>query len=178
MIGRLSGPRRRAAGARAGELLEQFDLVEAADLEAADRMLKVYSGGMRRRLDLAAGLDHSAVRALPRRSDDRGLDPTSRVRMWEIIRELAAGGRSSCSQLSISTKPTSSPTGSSSLTTAERSPREHPRSFEDTHPGARLEVTLSSAEQAATTALEPYVAALIHVSHDRRRLRALCVAVA
>jgi ABC-2 type transport system ATP-binding protein len=49
--------------------------------------------GWRRRLDLAAGLDHPAVRALPRRTDDRGLDPTtSRVRMWEIIRELAAGG--------------------------------------------------------------------------------------
>jgi ABC-2 type transport system ATP-binding protein len=48
--------------------------------------------GWRRRLDLAAGLDHPAVRALPRRTDDRGLDPTSRVRMWEIIREPAAGG--------------------------------------------------------------------------------------
>jgi ABC-2 type transport system ATP-binding protein len=78
MIGRLSGLRRRAAGARAGELLEQFDLVEAAD-----RMLKVYSGGM-------------APPSRPRcrsGSPGHGLDPTtSRVRMWEIIRELAAGG--------------------------------------------------------------------------------------
>ena len=51
MIGRLSGLSRTQARARAGELLEQFDLVEAAG-----RILKEYSGGMRRRLDLAAGL--------------------------------------------------------------------------------------------------------------------------
>ena len=51
MIGRLSGLRRRQARARAAELLDQFDLADAAD-----RMLKEYSGGMRRRLDLAAGL--------------------------------------------------------------------------------------------------------------------------
>ena len=49
MIGRLSGLRRRDARARAAELLDQFDLADAAD-----RMLKEYSGGMRRRLDLAA----------------------------------------------------------------------------------------------------------------------------
>ena len=50
MIGRLSGLRRRQARARAAELLDQFDLADAAD-----RMLREYSGGMRRRLDLAAG---------------------------------------------------------------------------------------------------------------------------
>jgi ABC-2 type transport system ATP-binding protein len=51
MIGRLSGLRRATARARASELLDQFDLTDAAD-----RVLKGYSGGMRRRLDLAAGL--------------------------------------------------------------------------------------------------------------------------
>jgi len=51
MIGRLSGLRRRQARARAAELLDQFDLADAAD-----RILREYSGGMRRRLDLAAGL--------------------------------------------------------------------------------------------------------------------------
>src|SRR6202042_3789255 len=51
MIGRLSGLRRAEAKARASELLERFDLADAAD-----RVLKGYSGGMRRRLDLAAGL--------------------------------------------------------------------------------------------------------------------------
>jgi ABC-type multidrug transport system ATPase subunit len=51
MIGRLGGLRRAQARARAGELLDQFDLTDAAD-----RVVKGYSGGMRRRLDLAAGL--------------------------------------------------------------------------------------------------------------------------
>jgi ABC-2 type transport system ATP-binding protein len=51
MVGELSGMRRRDAKRRAGELLERFDLVSAAD-----RILKTYSGGMRRRLDLAASL--------------------------------------------------------------------------------------------------------------------------
>jgi ABC-type multidrug transport system ATPase subunit len=51
MIGRLSGLRRREARTRAAELLDQFDLADAAG-----RILKEYSGGMRRRLDLAAGL--------------------------------------------------------------------------------------------------------------------------
>src|SRR5262249_29525387 len=50
MVGRLSGLRRRDAQSRAAELLAQFDLVDAAD-----RMMREYSGGMRRRLDLAAG---------------------------------------------------------------------------------------------------------------------------
>jgi ABC-2 type transport system ATP-binding protein len=51
MIGRLSGLRRRDARARAVELLQRFDLTDAAD-----RAARTYSGGMRRRLDLAAGL--------------------------------------------------------------------------------------------------------------------------
>lgn len=51
MIGRLDGLRRRESRARANELLEQFELADAAD-----RMLKGHSGGMRRRLDLAVGL--------------------------------------------------------------------------------------------------------------------------
>src|SRR5580693_5927544 len=51
MVGRLSGLRRAQARARANELLDRFDLADAAE-----RILKTYSGGMRRRLDLAAGL--------------------------------------------------------------------------------------------------------------------------
>src|ERR1700685_3777251 len=86
MIGRLSGLRRRQARARAAELLDQFDLADAAD-----RMLREYSGGMRRRLDLAAGL----VTRPPLLFLDEpttGLDPASRLRMWNVIRELVAGG--------------------------------------------------------------------------------------
>ncbi len=86
MIGRLSGLRRRQARARAAELLDQFDLADAAD-----RMLKEYSGGMRRRLDLAAGLvTRPPVLFLD--EPTTGLDPASRLRMWNVIRELVAGG--------------------------------------------------------------------------------------
>ena len=86
MVGRLSGLRRAEARARAGELLERFDLADAAD-----RVLKGYSGGMRRRLDLAAGLvTRPPVLFLD--EPTTGLDPTSRVRMWGVIRELVADG--------------------------------------------------------------------------------------
>jgi ABC-2 type transport system ATP-binding protein len=86
MIGRLSGLPRREARSRAGELLDRFDLGDAAD-----RMAKTYSGGMRRRLDLAAGL---VIRPPVLFLDEptTGLDPTSRVRMWNVIRGLIADG--------------------------------------------------------------------------------------
>jgi ABC-2 type transport system ATP-binding protein len=86
MIGRLSGLGRSAARARAGELLEQFDLADAADRE-----VKGYSGGMRRRLDLAAALiTHPSVLFLD--EPTVGLDPASRLRMWDVIRELVSDG--------------------------------------------------------------------------------------
>jgi daunorubicin resistance ABC transporter ATP-binding subunit len=86
MIGRLSGLSRRAARTRAVELLDQFELTDAAD-----RPLKGYSGGMRRRLDLAAGLvTRPPVLFLD--EPTTGLDPTSRARMWGVIRALVADG--------------------------------------------------------------------------------------
>jgi ABC-2 type transport system ATP-binding protein len=79
----LSRPRARA---RASELLERFDLEEAST-----RMVKTYSGGMRRRLDLAASLIVSPpVMFLD--EPTTGLDPRSRIGMWELIEELVAGG--------------------------------------------------------------------------------------
>ena len=87
MIGELSRLR-RADGAAAGaaELLERFDLADAAD-----RVLKGYSGGMRRRLDLAASLvTRPPILFLD--EPTTGLDPTSRARMWDVIRELLDDG--------------------------------------------------------------------------------------
>ena len=86
LIGRLYHLRRADARSRAAELLEQFDLVDAAD-----RSAKGYSGGMQRRLDLAASLvGHPKVLFLDEPTS--GLDPRSRLGMWAIIRSLVARG--------------------------------------------------------------------------------------
>jgi ABC-2 type transport system ATP-binding protein len=86
MVGRLYRLGRKAAGARARELLDQFELAEAAD-----RVAKTYSGGMRRRLDLAAALV-AAPEVVFLDEPTTGLDPRSRAGMWETIRELVRGG--------------------------------------------------------------------------------------
>src|ERR1700685_1453905 len=86
MIGELSRLTAKAARRRADELLEQFDLTEAAT-----RAVKTYSGGMRRRLDLSASLiGQPAVLFLD--EPTTGLDPNARAMMWEIVRGLAADG--------------------------------------------------------------------------------------
>ena len=86
MIARLSGLSRAAARRRAAELLEQFQLTQAAG-----RRVGTYSGGMRRRLDLAASLaGHPAVIFLD--EPTTGLDPQSRMTAWRAIAGLAADG--------------------------------------------------------------------------------------
>ncbi len=86
MVGRLYHLGRRASRERARELLERFDLVEAAD-----RTVKGYSGGMRRRLDLAGALV-AKPRLLFLDEPTTGLDLRSRLGMWEVIAELVAAG--------------------------------------------------------------------------------------
>ncbi|MBA2497377.1 MAG: ATP-binding cassette domain-containing protein [Acidimicrobiia bacterium] len=88
LVGRLTHQHRAAIGARADELLERFGLGDAAD-----RPAKTYSGGMRRRLDLAAALVHKpAVLFLD--EPTTGLDPRSRIDLWGVIEELKADGAS------------------------------------------------------------------------------------
>ena len=86
LVGELCDMGRAAARGRASELLEQFELTYAAD-----RVLKGYSGGMRRRLDLAASL-MTRPPVLFLDEPTTGLDPTSRQRVWEAIRELLGDG--------------------------------------------------------------------------------------
>ncbi|MFF0382594.1 ATP-binding cassette domain-containing protein [Streptomyces sp. NPDC004286] len=86
MVGRLYQMRGKAAKVRAAELLEQFHLADAAD-----RPAKTYSGGMRRRLDLAAALVVSPP-VMFMDEPTTGLDPRNRQQLWEVIQQLVSGG--------------------------------------------------------------------------------------
>jgi ABC-2 type transport system ATP-binding protein len=86
MIGQLSRLTLSAARRRADELLERFNLTEAAN-----RAVKTYSGGMRRRLDLSASLI-GQPKVLFLDEPTTGLDPNARMMMWDIVRGLAADG--------------------------------------------------------------------------------------
>jgi len=86
MVGRLYHLGRAPARERAGELLERFSLTDAGD-----RMAKTYSGGMRRRLDLAAALV-ARPPVLFLDEPTTGLDPVSRLQLWETIEARVAAG--------------------------------------------------------------------------------------
>lgn len=166
MIGRLSGLRRGDARNLAGALLERFELTDAAG-----RAVKGYSGGMRRRLDLAAGLlTRPPVLFLD--EPTTGLDPASRIRMWGVIRELVTDGAT----LLLTTQ---------YLEEAdELADRivviDHGRVIAEGTAaelkaqtgGARLQVTLTSPHPGATTALGRFATGDVAVSHDGRHLRA------
>jgi ABC-2 type transport system ATP-binding protein len=86
MVGRLYHLSKAESLARADELLERFDLAHAAD-----RVVKTYSGGMRRRLDLGASLVNRP-RVLFLDEPTTGLDPRSRLALWEVIAALVGDG--------------------------------------------------------------------------------------
>src|SRR5947199_8532859 len=86
MVGQLTRQPRHRVAARGAELLERFDLAAAAD-----RPVRTYSGGMRRRLDLAAALVHSPP-VLFLDEPTTGLDPSSRAAVWDLVSELVDDG--------------------------------------------------------------------------------------
>ncbi len=86
LVGRLFGHSRRGAAAAADVVLDRLSLSDAAD-----RLVRTYSGGMRRRLDLGASLV-GAPKLLLLDEPTTGLDPRSRIELWEAIRALVATG--------------------------------------------------------------------------------------
>jgi ABC-2 type transport system ATP-binding protein len=166
MIGQLSGLRRSAARQRATDLLERLELSDAAD-----RQSKGYSGGMRRRLDLATSMIMRPP-VLFLDEPTTGLDPASRLGVWEVIRGMVGDG---CTVL---------------LTTQYLDEADHladsiavfdhgrviasgtPQQLKSETGSARLEVTLSTPRPEAVLALQSLLEGEAHVSHDGRRLRA------
>ena len=166
LVGELSGLARRAAKARAVELLDRFELTDAGG-----RMVKTYSGGMRRRLDLAASLvgrppvlflDEPTTDSIPRAGCACG---TSSASWWPTARRC-------CSRPSTSTRPMSWPTRSSVIDKGTVIAEGTARELKSRIGGERLEVTLTQAHAKAVGALVPLVAGEVQVSDFGRRLSA------
>jgi ABC-2 type transport system ATP-binding protein len=166
LVGELSDMGRGPARTRAVELLQQFEL----DF-AADRVVKGYSGGMRRRLDLAAALiTRPPVLFLD--EPTTGLDPTSRQRVWEAIRELIGEGVT----VLLTTQYLEEADALAhrivvvdhGLVIADGTPQE----LKEASRTARLEVTLAEPHPDAVGAIAPLVSGRVDVSDDGRRLRA------
>ena len=167
MIGELSRLRRREAEARAEELLGRFGLAAAA----ADRPTKGYSGGMRRRLDLAASMVTRAP-VLFLDEPTTGLDPAGRLGVWEILRELVGDGVT----LLLTTQYLDEADAlADQIVVIDRGrviARGTSAELKAATGVARLEVTLAAAHPHAVDALRPLVDGAVQVSHDGRRLRA------
>ena len=170
LCGELSDMGRAESRARARELLAQFEL----DF-AADRVVKGYSGGMRRRLDLAAAM-MTRPPVLFLDEPTTGLDPVSRQRVWDTIRELLGEGAT----VLLTTQYLDEADALAhrivvvdhGTVIADGTPLELKESSRSAH----VEVTLAAASfdevGAAVTALQPLVDGEVHVSDDGRRLSA------
>jgi daunorubicin resistance ABC transporter ATP-binding subunit len=166
MVGELSRMRRKDAKERADELLGTFELSDAAG-----RVLKTYSGGMRRRLDLAASL-MTRPPVLFLDEPTTGLDPTSRHRVWSVIRELVDEG--------VTVLLTTQYLDEADQLADRIVVVDHGRAIAEGTPaelkrvtgGASLEVTLVSPDSGALEVLRRLVDGPVQPSGDGRHVRA------
>jgi ABC-2 type transport system ATP-binding protein len=166
LVGELSDMKRAAARARATELLALFELSDAAD-----RVLKGYSGGMRRRLDLAASL-MTRPPVLFLDEPTTGLDPTSRQRVWFAIEELLREG--------VTVLLTTQYLDEADALADQIVVIDHgrviaqgtPRELKEASRSAHLEVALAAADPGAVPALRELVNGPIQVSDGGRHLSA------
>jgi ABC-2 type transport system ATP-binding protein len=166
LVGELSDMGRAAARARATELLAQFELTDAAD-----RVLKGYSGGMRRRLDLAASL-MTRPPVLFLDEPTTGLDPTSRQRVWDAIRELIGEGVTVLLTTQYLEEADSLADRIVVVDHGQVIADGTPLELKEASRSARLEVTLSEAHPDAVSAIAPLVEGKVHVSGGGRHLSA------
>ena len=166
IVGELSGMRRAASQARAAGLLAQFDLTDAAD-----RVVKGYSGGMRRRLDLAASL-MTRPPVLFLDEPTTGLDPTARQRVWDIIRALAGEGATVLLTTQYLDEADALANRIVVVDHGEVIAEGTPQELKEASRSARVEVTLALPHAGAAGAMASLVAGRVQVSEDGRRLSA------
>jgi ABC-2 type transport system ATP-binding protein len=163
MVGRLYGSERAPAKQRGRELLERFELTDAAD-----RPAKTYSGGMRRRLDLAAALVAEPP-VLFLDEPTTGLDPRSRLSLWGVIEGLVAGGTTALLTTQYLDEADRLADDIAVIDHGQLIAQGTPNELKDRLGGERLEVRLESAADAARAA--EVLAAMAeeppqHVGHD------------
>src|SRR5271166_1872256 len=166
LVGELSDMGRAASKSRASELLAQFELTFAAD-----RVLKGYSGGMRRRLDLGASL-MTRPPVLFLDEPTTGLDPTSRQRVWDAIRELLGEG---VTVLLTTQYLDEADALAHRIVVVDRGrviADGTPTELKEASRSAHIEVTLAAPHPDAVGAISPLVTGHVHVSEDGRHLSA------
>ncbi len=166
LVGELSGMRTGRARARAAELLELFELAEAAD-----RVVKGYSGGMRRRLDLAASLvTRPPVMFLD--EPTTGLDPVGRQRVWEVIRQLTGSGVTLLLTTQYLDEADALADRIVVLNHGQVIADGTPRELKERSRGAHVEVTLAEPGPEAAEVIAALVGGRVSVSADGLRLGA------
>ncbi len=166
LVGTLSGLRRPDVRRLTEVLLERFELSEAGD-----RVVKNYSGGMRRRLDLAAGLvTRPPVLFLD--EPTTGLDPVSRVRMWGVIRGLVADGATLLLTTQYLEEADELADRIVVIDTGRVIAEGTAAQLKAQTGGARLQVTLTTAHPEAAAALRRFATGEVVVSADGQHLQA------